>query len=96
MASKGRFRCEILKLFDQAIPAERVADGEDFLRWLVREDEALVAALKREKATGQMRGNWPGVRGRGIYRPRASRFVPAITTGHPDRRNPNPVTHVQG
>jgi hypothetical protein len=75
---------------------KNIAGGEDLPRWLVGEDEALVAALKREKATGRMRGNWPGVRGRGIYRPRASRFVPAITTAHPDRRNPNPMTRVKG
>jgi hypothetical protein len=45
---------------------------------------------------GQMRGDRPRVIGRGIYRPQTSRFMPAITTAHPDRRNPNPVTRVQG
>jgi hypothetical protein len=30
--------------------AENDAGGEDFPRWLVRDDEALVAALKRENA----------------------------------------------
>jgi hypothetical protein len=30
MALKGRFRCEILEVLEQAIPAENVASGEDF------------------------------------------------------------------
>jgi hypothetical protein len=51
MARKERFCCEILEVFDQAIPAERDAGGENFPRWLVGDDEALVAALKRENAT---------------------------------------------
>jgi hypothetical protein len=40
---RGR-RCQLV--------AKNVAGGEDFPRWLVRDDEALVVALKREKATG--------------------------------------------
>jgi hypothetical protein len=96
MALKGRFCYEILEVPEQAIPAKNVAGGEDFLRRLVGDDEALVAALKRENAMGRMRGDRPGVRGRGIYRPQTSRFVPAITTAHPDRINPNSVTRVQG
>jgi hypothetical protein len=36
--------------------AENVAGGEDFPRWLVRDDVALVAALKRENATGANEG----------------------------------------
>jgi hypothetical protein len=94
MALKRRFRYEML---EQATPAENVVGDEDLPRWLVGDDGALVAALKRERERrGRMRGDRPRVRGRGIYRPRASRFVPAIITAHPDRRNPNPVTHVQG
>jgi hypothetical protein len=53
MAPKRRFRCKVL---GQAIPAENVTGGEDFPRWLVGDDEALVAALKREKATGVNEG----------------------------------------
>jgi hypothetical protein len=56
MALKGRFRCEILEVLEQAIPAENVAGGEDFPRWLVGDDVALVAALKRENATGANEG----------------------------------------
>jgi hypothetical protein len=36
--------------------AENVTGGEDFPRWLVGDGEALVAALKREKATGANEG----------------------------------------
>jgi hypothetical protein len=36
--------------------AENVAGGEDFPRWLVGDGEALVAALKREKAMGANEG----------------------------------------
>jgi hypothetical protein len=36
--------------------AENVTGGEDFLRWLVGDDVALVAALKRENATGANEG----------------------------------------
>jgi hypothetical protein len=53
MALKRRFRCEML---EQVIPAENVAGGEDFPRRLVGDDGALVAALKREKATGANEG----------------------------------------
>jgi hypothetical protein len=53
MALKRGFRCEMLK---QAIPVENVTGGEDFPRWLVRDDEALVAVLRREKATGANEG----------------------------------------
>jgi hypothetical protein len=56
MASKGRFRCKILELFDQAILAKRVTGGEDFLRRLIGDDEALMAALKRENAMGANEG----------------------------------------
>jgi hypothetical protein len=38
--------------------AENVAGGEDFPRRLVGDDVALVAALKRENATGANEG-WP-------------------------------------
>jgi hypothetical protein len=53
MALTKRFRCGML---EQAVPAEKVAGGEDFPRWLVEDGEALVAALKREKATGMNEG----------------------------------------
>jgi hypothetical protein len=53
MVLKRRFRCEML---EQAIPAENVAGGEDFSRWLVGDNVALVAALKRESATGANEG----------------------------------------
>jgi hypothetical protein len=56
MAPKERFCCEILEVFDQAILAERVAGGEDFPRRLIGDDEALVAALKRENAMGANEG----------------------------------------
>jgi hypothetical protein len=36
--------------------AENVAGGEDLPRWLIGDDEALVAVLKREKATGANEG----------------------------------------
>jgi hypothetical protein len=36
--------------------AENVAGGEDFPRWLVGDDVALVAALKRENAMGANEG----------------------------------------
>jgi hypothetical protein len=65
-------------------------------RWLVGDCGALVEALRRESAWGRMRCDRPGVRSRGIYRPRTSRFVPAITTAHPDRGNPNLVARVRG
>jgi hypothetical protein len=65
-------------------------------RWLVGDCGALVEALRRESAWGRMRCDRPGVRGRGIYRPRTSRFMPAITTAHPDHGNPNPATRVRG
>jgi hypothetical protein len=48
------------KCLSKAIPAGSVAGGEDFLRWLVGDDGALVAALKREKAIGRMRGKPAG------------------------------------
>jgi hypothetical protein len=56
MAQKGRFRYEILEVFEQAIPAERVTGGEDFPWWLIGDDIALMAALKRENATGANEG----------------------------------------
>jgi hypothetical protein len=56
MALSRRFRYEILEVPEQAIPAENVAGGEDFPRRLVGDDGALVAALKREKATGANEG----------------------------------------
>jgi hypothetical protein len=93
MVLKRRFRWEML---EQAVPAENIAGGEDFPRWLVGDGVALVAALKREKAMGGMRGDRLGVRGQGIYRPWTSRFMPAITTARPNHRNPNPTTRVQG
>jgi hypothetical protein len=36
--------------------AENAAGGEDFLRWLVGDDVALVAALRRENAMGVNEG----------------------------------------
>jgi hypothetical protein len=36
--------------------AENVTGGEDFPRWLIGDDEALVAALKRKKAMGVNEG----------------------------------------
>jgi hypothetical protein len=60
MALNRRFRYEILEVPEQAIPAGNVAGGEDFPRRLVGDDGALVAALKREKATGRMRGKPAG------------------------------------
>jgi hypothetical protein len=35
---------------------ENVAGGEDFLRWLVGDDVALMVALKRENAMGANEG----------------------------------------
>jgi hypothetical protein len=94
MALKRRFRWEML---EQAVLAKNVAGGEDFPRWFVGDGVALVAALKRERERrGRMRGDWLGVRGRGIYRLRASRFVPTITIARPDHRKPNLATRVQG
>jgi hypothetical protein len=56
MALSRRIRYEILEVPEQAIPAGSVAGGEDFPRWLVKDDGAPVAALKREKATGANEG----------------------------------------
>jgi hypothetical protein len=56
MAPKERFCCEILEMLEQAVPAESAAGGEDFSRWLVEDGVALMAALKREKATGANEG----------------------------------------
>jgi hypothetical protein len=56
MAPKGRFCYEILEVFEQAIPAERVTGGEDFPLRLVGDDVALMAALKRENAMGVNEG----------------------------------------
>jgi hypothetical protein len=56
MALKRRFRYEILEVLEQAIPAENDAGGEDFPRRLVGDDEALMAALKRENAAGANEG----------------------------------------
>jgi hypothetical protein len=53
MALKRRFCWETL---EQAVSAGNVAGGEDFPRWLVGDGETLVAALKREKATGVNEG----------------------------------------
>jgi hypothetical protein len=53
MALKRRFRWEML---EQAVLVENIAGGEDFPWWLVGDDKALVAALKREKATGVNEG----------------------------------------
>jgi hypothetical protein len=39
-------------MLEQAVLVENIAGGEDLPRWLVGDGEALVAALKREKATG--------------------------------------------
>jgi hypothetical protein len=36
--------------------AENAAGGEDFPRWLTGDDVALVAALRRENATGANEG----------------------------------------
>jgi hypothetical protein len=45
--------------------AEKATGGEEFLRRLVRDDEALVEALRREReGQGRMRCDRPGVRGR--------------------------------
>jgi hypothetical protein len=60
MALSRRFRYEILEAPEQAIPAGSVAGGEVFPRRLVGDDGALVAALKREKVTGRMRGKPAG------------------------------------
>jgi hypothetical protein len=60
MALSRRFCYEILEVPEQAIPAGSVAGGEDFLRRLIGDDGALVAALKREKATRRMRGKLAG------------------------------------
>jgi hypothetical protein len=43
-------------VLEQAIPAKNITGGEDFPWWLVGDDVALVAALKREKATGANEG----------------------------------------
>jgi hypothetical protein len=48
MALSRRFRYEILKAPEQAIPAGSVAGSEVFPRRLVGDNGALVAALKRE------------------------------------------------
>jgi hypothetical protein len=56
MAPRGRFCYEILEVFEQAIPAENNAGGEDFPRRLIGDDVALVAALKRENVTGANEG----------------------------------------
>jgi hypothetical protein len=56
MAPKGRFCYEIPEVFEQAILAERVTGGEDFLWWLVGDDVALVVALKRESVMGANEG----------------------------------------
>jgi hypothetical protein len=56
MVLSRKFRYEILKVPEQAIPAENVAGGEYFPRWLVGGDVALVAALRRENATGANEG----------------------------------------
>jgi hypothetical protein len=53
MALKRRFH---YKMLEQAIPAENVAGGEDLPRWLVGDDGVLMAALKRERATGANEG----------------------------------------
>jgi hypothetical protein len=53
MALKRRFRYEML---EQAILVENVTGGKDLPRWLVGDDGALVAALKREKAMGVNEG----------------------------------------
>jgi hypothetical protein len=39
-------------MLEQAVPVENIAGGEDFLWWLIGDGEALVAALKRERAMG--------------------------------------------
>jgi hypothetical protein len=43
-------------MLEQTVLAGSVAGGEDFLWWLIGDGEALVAALKREKATGVNEG----------------------------------------
>jgi hypothetical protein len=53
MALKRRFHWEML---EQAVPTENDAGGEDLPWRLVGDNEALVAALKREKATGANEG----------------------------------------
>jgi hypothetical protein len=53
MALKGRFRYEIFEVLEHAIPAKNIAGSEDFPRQLVRDDVALVAALKRECDGGE-------------------------------------------
>jgi hypothetical protein len=40
---RGR-RCQLV--------AEKATGGEELLRWLVRDDEALMGALRRESASG--------------------------------------------
>jgi hypothetical protein len=56
MALKGTFRYEILEVLEQAILAENVTGGKNFLRWLVGHDVALMVVLKRENATGANEG----------------------------------------
>jgi hypothetical protein len=49
--AKGRFRCELLEKLERVGPAEKGCRWRGFPRWLVGDDEALVAALRRESAT---------------------------------------------
>jgi hypothetical protein len=44
------------EVLERAGSAEKATGGEDFPRWLVGDDVALVAALRREKATGANEG----------------------------------------
>jgi hypothetical protein len=41
----------MLEVLEQAILAEKATGGEDFPRWLVGDDVALVEALRRENVT---------------------------------------------
>jgi hypothetical protein len=45
-----------MKCLSKLFPVENVAGGEDLPRRLIGDDVALVAALKRENATGANKG----------------------------------------
>jgi hypothetical protein len=45
-----------MKCLSKLFPEKNVAGGEDLLRWLVGDNVALVAALKRENAMGANEG----------------------------------------
>jgi hypothetical protein len=53
MVLKRRFHCEVL---GQAIPAKKCYRRRGFPRWLIGDNEALMAALRRENGTGVNEG----------------------------------------